>query len=468
MASLSPIEEARALIVKGDGTGAMDKLAEILNGDFYHTEALFLLGGLFIERGMNGVGAVITSAAIDSRETREGKPFPEALLNLGGAHKHERQNDLAQIAWLAALKSETLPKERCKIMTNLASLHINEGDPTPALEWCDKALALDPNNYQTKAQRGMACLELGLWREGWEGWMATYANGDRKKRSYIDVPDWDGSPGKTVIVYGDQGIGDEIFNANCLPDIIRISKKVIFDCHPRLPALFQRSFPEIEVYGTRKHISQVDWLDDCGADASICVADLPRFFRNTDAEWGDGRAYLKAAPFADGGGHRLRIGLSWTGGVKRTRTDLRSLPIDALVPILRSRPDAEWFSLQYTDNAAREVCELEEKTGIHIAHYPGWVECFDYDRTASFVSSLDLLITVTTTAHDLASALGVPNWVLVPSRPSWRFQLKGTTLPWYGSARLFRQHKDGEWSGVIEEIAEKLKHWGREYADAAC
>ena len=163
------------------------------------------------------------------------------------------------------------------------------------------------------------------------------------------------------------------------------------------------------------------------------------------------------APFANSRNSSLRIGVSWTGGTKKTRSELRSLPVSALEPILRARPDAQWFSLQYTPNAAREVCELEEKTGIRISHYPGWVECFDYDFTASFVASLDLVITVTTAAHDLAGGLGVPNWVLVPYRTSWRFQpFGGERLPWYDSTRLFRQTRDGIWDDPINEIAGRL------------
>jgi hypothetical protein len=155
-------------------------------------------------------------------------------------------------------------------------------------------------------------------------------------------------------------------------------------------------------------------------------------------------------------GEGMRIGLSWTGGTKRTRIDLRSLPIDALEPILQARPDAQWFSLQYTPNAARDVCELEERTGIRISHFPGMVECYDYDRTASFAATLDLIITVCTTVHHLGGSLGIPTWTLVPSRPSWRYMVKGERLPWYSSARLFRQERDGDWREPINRVAQEL------------
>lgn len=459
----SALDEARTLIMRGDYDPAIQRLTEHLDSDFYHDEALFLLGGCLLAKGRNGLAAVITSAAVDARKTKQGKGFPEAMMNLGVCYMNERHNDVAERIWLDALKVEPLAKGRALILVNIAGLYTHAGQPERAIEYCDMALKEDPKCHGARAQRGMACLELGRWAEGWAGWRSTYATGDRQKRNYgPGISEWDGSPGKTVIVWGDQGIGDELWGAGCLRDMQRVCKRVIFECHPRLTKLFQRSFPEIEVHGTRKVLSELPWLADSGAEAAIAMADMPGFLRNTDESWGDGAPYLKAERMTDVGdgvrheaGGPMRIGLSWTGGTKRTKTHLRSIPINELEPILKARPDAQWFSLQYTDNAAREVCEFEERTGIRISHFPGWVECFDYDKTASFVDSLDLVITVGTAVHDLASALGVPNWVLIPSRPGWRFQIKGN-LPWYGSARPFRQLRDGDWTGIVKVLAAEL------------
>jgi tetratricopeptide (TPR) repeat protein len=452
------LEEAKSLLGRGDIAAAIPKLAMCLNDDFFNDEILFLLGGCFIGQGMNGLGAVVTSAAIDARAGRN-HPFPEALRNLGTAYKAEHNNEVAEKVWRAGLKHETIPSERAKTLANMSGLFVNEGQPLRAIELCDEALMEDPNNAVAQTHRGMACLELGRWREGFTGWLSTYRTGDRNKRTYRDIPEWDGSPGKRLIVWGDQGVGDELFYGTCLRDLARISKHITFDCHPRLDRLFQRSFPEFTVHGTRKDLTDLPWLSGCDAEAAVALADLPCFLR-LDGEW-DNRPYLKTQGYDDPllkkSSRRPRIGLSWTGGSKKTRQHLRSLSIQALEPIVKARPDAQFFSLQYTPDAAREVCELEEKTGIRIAHYPSWVECRDYDRTASFVVSLDLVITVCTTVHHLGGALGVPTWTLVPSRPSWRYQVESTTLPWYSSVKLYRQQSDGDWSAPVQRVAADLE-----------
>lgn len=458
----SPLEIARASFFKGDIDGALQQLSDVLNTEFFHAEALFLLSGVMMAKGKHGLAAVLASAAIDARQATEKKPFPEAMTAFGAAHKMVGNREMAEKVWLETLKVETLPKERSKLWHNISGLYINEGQPGKALAYCDKALKEDRHNTETWVHRGMACLEMGRWRDGWHGLGQVYRAGTLQRRTYRDLPEWDGKPDRAVIVYGDQGVGDEIFFSECLRDLIGMSRLVTFDCHPRLVNLFKRSFPEIAIHGTRKNVSGgMEWVDDCEADCSICLSQLPGCFRN-EGGW-SGEPWLKAAPDIPESSPDIaktppdivrlpRIGISWTGGTKNTHQAYRSLDIAALEPILRARPDAQWFSLQYTPDAARQVCELEERTGIRISHFPGWVECFDYDRTASFVASLDLVITVCTTAHHLGGALGVPTWTLVPKRANWRYcGGGGESLPWYNSARLFRQDKDGDWTGPINK-----------------
>ncbi len=475
---MSPFEEGQNFMMRGDLDSAVKKFVEALNGDFFNDEILFYLGSCFQTMGWNGIAAVVTSAAIDGRIAHK-RPSVDALINLGCCYKAEQKIDLARSIWEDALKQDTSPRNRAGILANIGSLYVNEGCPEKAVPFCDEALAVDPTSFHAKSTRGLACLELGRWKEGWEGWKATFYTGQRTKKLYRrpgeteNIPEWDGSPDKTVIVWADQGLGDEIYYASCFNDMIRHSKRVILDCHPRLDKLFARSFPMAEVHGTRKDMTELPWLEGCDADAAICMAELPYFFRQ-NGEW-NGKPYLTAekAESRDKSYAQLgirmadwpprRIGISWAGGSKTTRSNYRCMALAQLEPVIRALPNAEWFSVQYTehgplDNAAREVCEFEEKTGIRIKHFPGWVECFDYDRTASFVASLDLVITVCTTVHHLAGALGVPVWTMVPSRMSWRYGVRGEALPWYGSARLFRQEQNGDWSGVIERIAGELAH----------
>src|ERR1700744_1251788 len=288
--------------------------------------------------------------------------------------------------------------------------------------------------------------------EGFRRYDIGFKAGTRAHRTYEGVKPYQFTgyqeiAGKTVIVWGDQGIGDEIMFASCIPDLIKDAKRVIFDCHPRLVSLFERSFG-IECHGTRK-TQMMDWHLASSADVSIPLSSLATIYRSQGKF--PGKPYLTREGINYG--HTGRIGVAWAGGIAQTRADLRSIELDDLSPLLHL--NTEWHSLQYKDNAAQELAKFEEKTGIHVKHYPGHVQCENYAKTASYLKSLDLVITVCTSIVHLAGALGVPCWCLVPSKPAWRYGNSGVSMPWYDSVRLFRQ-KDGDWPSLINEVKEAL------------
>lgn len=457
-------ERAKVHIDRGETDQAIQALGNHLNLDFNDADALFMLGACFISRGFHGIAAALTYQALKIKPK-----FPDALINLGGCFKRENRHEQAEGIWRAGLDIQDIPLERAKLYNNLGTLFVNEGRPDKAIAYFDEGVRLAPEMPDLQFNRALAYLEQGQWRRGWKGYERGWESGDRRSRHYKKLPLWDGSPDQRVIVWGEQGVGDEILFASCLPDLIRISTKVIFDCHHRLEKLFERSFPEVEIHGTRKQLNNLDWVEACEADAHVCISSLPSHFRNEDKDF-PGKPFLKADALAIPGKTlhlyesdgtpittpgKPRVGLSWTGGTKKTRRDLRSIPLADLVPVLKA-VDADFYSLQYTPNAAREACELEETTGIRVKHFPGWVEHKDYDRTASFVASMDLVITVGTAVHHLSNALGVPTWTLCPAKPSWRYTEKARL--WYAeTSRQFRQ-KDGEdWTPVINEVATALK-----------
>lgn len=457
MSSTTLFEQAKVHIDRGEIDAAAHCLVNHLNGDFHDDVALMMLGGCLLSKGQNGLCAAVTHRAIEIRRAK-GKPFPEALTNLGGAFKAENRLEMAEEIWTLALEAEDLPHERAKILSNLAGCHINEGRPERAVDYLDQALSIRPDLIGAQFNRGLAHLELGNWQQGWQDYEAGFASGDRRTRRYRDIPPWDGEPDQTVIVWGEQGVGDEILFASCLPDLIAMSRRVIFDCHPRLVETFKRSFPGVEVHGTRKIQGELDWLDEVDADASVCLSSLPMYFRNRDEDF-PGKPFLKANPTMPSdllrAGYKPQIGIAWAGGTKKTRQDLRSVPLDAWLPVLRAI-DADFYSLQYTASAAREVCELEEQAGIRVKHYPGWVECKDYDRTISFAASMDLVITVCTAMHHAANAVGTPTWTLVPSKPAWRYGAKGEL--WYRETNRFFRQADGEtWEPVMARVADALR-----------
>jgi len=389
----------------------------------------------------------------------------EILNALGTCYKHENNVPVARAMFQQA--QEGLPINS-DIQNNLGTLYINEGKPEEALTHLDAAIEVQPDHAQAHWNRALAYLEMGDYGRGWPEYQWGLKANVRMDRNYTrdPLPYWDGTPGKRLVVYGEQGIGDEILFASCLPDLLRACPDTVFECHKKLHTLFCNSFPNIDIYPTREDEILTWPLKQDGTqryefDAKIALGDVPRFFRPNLKSF-PGTPYIKPSAAAElKWNERLHnlprkpnIGISWVGGHKRTRVEVRSLSLEALLPLLRQ--DVNWISLQYT-NCEQEIAAFKEKHGIDIHHWPEATHSPNYDDTAGLVANLDLVITVCTSVVWLAGSMGVPTWVMTPSRPAWRYRLDLDTTPWFNSITLFRQQPGTvDWTPVVEEVADNL------------
>lgn len=343
-------------------------------------------------------------------------------------------------------------KQSSMFPANLGMTYFSERDFKEAQKWCEKALSLDPESKAAQNTLGMCYLSLGKWDKAWELYSASVGGKFRKQIQFNEEPMWDGAPGKHVVFYGEQGLGDEIMYASCLPDALKVCASVTVECDKRLTGLFKRSFPGVTVHGTRRQ-DAVEWPAKQQIDASLPVGQLPQFFRKSPKDC-PGEPYLVADPerrvqwraLFDSMGPKPKIGICWSGGSKHNKPKERAIGLEAMKPLLEAI-DAEWISLQYKDPT-----EEIKASGLPIRHYKRACETDDYDDTAAMVAELDMVIGVHTTAHHLAGALGVPGLILVPARTIWIYCLPDGSMPWYGSATLFKQREAEPWKKTIERL----------------
>lgn len=433
--------------------GHIDEAATIfmqaLSEDFNNPEALFLLASCFLGKDQYGTAANLYKQCLDI------KKMPEAMQNLGACYKSVNKTDEAEQIWELGKPLATTPRMLSQFHANIGGCYVNNNTPDIALKHYQKALEVDPTNLAVQFNMGLAYLEKGDWKEGFGRYDMGFPAGNRSYRMYEGVKPYKGGgvdeiTDRTVIVWGDQGIGDEIMFASCIPDLIKDAKKVIFDCHPRLVTLFERAFG-IECHGTRK-TQMMDWHLTSGADVSIPLSTLATIYRSNGEFPSKPYIYLtKKDPCLPMKATKPRIGISWIGGVQSTRKDLRSMPLLDWEDLIDSAPWADWYSFQYTDGAAKEVAEFEEKTSLHVRHFPGRVQCDDYATTCEFVREMDLIITVCTSIIHAAGSQGVPCFVLTPSKPVWTIGM-GEKMPWYDSVTLFRQPEHGDWKSVFQNV----------------
>jgi tetratricopeptide (TPR) repeat protein len=441
---------AKLLQERGEHDAAFSIFCEALTADFDDYDSLYRLGLSFAARGHYGPAANILARCAQANPK-------DALVFLDLAHCFRQTDQIDKAEELLRLAVTLTDDARLKSMLvgNIAGCYCNNGTPERGIELYDEAIAIDPTNKHHVFNKGLLQLEMSQWEEGFKNYEFGFTTGQRPVRTYEGVTPWRPGvdiKGKTVIVWGEQGIGDEIMSASMIPDLMRDAGRVIFDCHPRLVALFERSFG-IKCYGTRK-TTNFDWWRNEQADVSMSITSLGTLYRS--------KGEFPGTPYLKRENHKpdlvndcAHIGIAWAGGTIRNKSQVRSIPLEQWAPLLKAFPKAQFYSLQYQDNAATEVAEFREKTGIDIIHNPGRVQCQDYSRTADFVGNLDLVISVCTSVIHLAGALGVPCWVLTPSKPAWRYGLKGKRMAWYSSVTLYRQTGD-EWGDVFAEVQKDL------------
>lgn len=431
-------EQATALHGEGKYAEAEELYDKLLTQNPTNPGLLATLGTMYLTMNKVGLAIALLEASI-----KNGSRQSDVYSNLGLAYKYAGLPEKAMAALRESMKGKN---PSAKGIANFAGMFVEAGDPQRCIDLCKKSLKLEPDLALAHWNLSLVLLGEGRWAEGWDEYEWGMRDGGmRVERAIGGLPQWDGTPGKTVAVYGEQGLGDEILFASMLPDLMK-TNTVVLECHPRLVTLFQNSFPGLKVYGTRKD-DEIHWLDDQPLDYQISIGSLGKFYRRSREAF-PGTPYLKADSLPRG--DKFRVGISWTGGMKAGRILKRTVPLSWWKSILDVR-DVEFVSLQYTD--CKDEIDAVNALGYDIKVMDEYVKAEDYNETARLVKSCDLVISVATSVYHLAGALGVPAWVMVPNNPPWREQRQGG-IPWYRSVRAYRQPESeaDAWIPVVERV----------------
>jgi hypothetical protein len=315
--------------------------------------------------------------------------------------------------------------------------------------------------------RGLLWLLTGDFARGWPEYEWRWADPNVRLRSF-SRPRWDGSSlsGKTILVCAEQGIGDEIMFASCIPDLVKRAGHVVLECDSRLVPLFSRSFPGVGVSAAcpADHGNPVPGSP--AIDVQIAAGSLPGYLRRSWQDFPEPHAYLVPDPGAvakwerryQEAGDGLNVGISWRGGRKAERGK-RSTSLDQWADLLRTE-EVSFVNLQYGGSRA-EINEVSSRCGVQILDWEDANPLVNLDDFAAQIAALDLVISIDNATVHMAGALGVPVWVLQPFAPEWRWLLDREDSYWYPGVRQFRQSMPGNWGAVFERVATELNRMRR-------
>lgn len=381
--------------------------------------------------------------------------LPEAHKNHGDALLVQRNLEQAIAAYDRAL---ALRPEYMEAMTELATVLRATGDLDRSLLYLRRLREIYPEHPTAVFREALIYLLQGEFAAGWRCYEQRWGTADHATpMREIPQPLWRGEhlAAGRVLLWPEQGVGDEIMFAGLIPDAMRTGSHFVLECDRRLQPLFARSFPEIEVITDRNAAGD----PNCQIEAHLPIASLPSLFRR---EMGTFAAtvspYLKPDPakleqlrLRYGDGRRL-IGVSWYSNNEKTGA-LRSIDLSHWIPLLKC-PEFRCVSLQYGDHETlRDQAIAAQATVLLDANVDQMVNMDDF---AAQVAGMDLVVTIDNTTAHMAGALGVPVWVLVPFSPDWRWMAEGHTSPWYQTMRIFRQTRRDDWDSVMEQVVDAL------------
>ena len=326
----------------------------------------------------------------------------------------------------------------------------------------EKTIAIDPECAEARHNRALVLLLTGQFEEGWREYEWRWrSEGFSTPLRPFPQGWWNGSAegvGK-LLVWGEQGIGDEVQFSGPIRYIASQGIDVVVECDRRLVPLLRRSFPETIVLERTNPPSPL--LKDPSITHQIPMASIPQAlglspnsmpFKNPfmvpDKEKRDRfrNEYKRDRDYA-------LVGISWRSGNKQEGLK-RSIGLEYWGPILKVM-GTRFVNLQYGE-CSRELEAACNQFGVEVLEDKKVDTLRDLESFAAQMAALDMVISVDNSTVHFAGALGVEVWAMLPTVPDWRWGLEGERTCWYPTMRLFRQEQRGKWEPVVSRVAQEL------------
>jgi tetratricopeptide (TPR) repeat protein len=347
--------------------------------------------------------------------------------------------------------------ELAEIVKNMGGAWLGLERHNAAIACLEQAIAMGADDDQTRTNKSLAYLNIGRFAEGWADYDCRLSQANAASRRYPQAR-WDGEHvDGTLLVWGEQGLGDQIIYASMIEEAASCAVSVVLEVEPRLVPLFSRSFPMIDVIAIKRELYAGDFA------AQIPIGSLGRYLR---PDWQSftqpERGFLRADPVRTAelrdrlhANRRQVIGLSWRSQNNKHAKSKTALLRD-FEAILRL-PNCRFIDLQYGDTSEeRQV--IEQELGVRVENLADIDNTNDIDGLAALICACDKVVTVSNTTAHLAGALGRETIVVLPAGHArmWYWFKGHDDSPWYPGVRLKRLGAGQSWAEAVAAVADEL------------
>lgn len=354
---------------------------------------------------------------------------------------------------------------------NVGMTQSDLNDPHGALKTYESLLEKIPLNKKAmrdlvKFYSSFEYLKIGELKIGWAQYEAGFnpmIPAGREPRRTFPMPQWRGENlnGKKILIWREQGIGDELLFSSCLIDLIGTNAEIHFECSSRLVTTFKRSFPQF--YIKPEPILEVnDYIESLKTfDYHIPIGSLPGILRCSLTEFKKQQPFIKIdqkrkdfyrEKIKSISSNKL-VGICWRSGLLDPLRNRHYTSLTDWKDIL-TLDGYSFINLQYGDCEA-EICEAEKLFGIKIIRWNDLDLKNDFDGVFSLVSCLDAVITAPTTVCSISGSLGIPTLIVSRNLPWDALSAPNGEYPWYKNASIVHD-PEGQYASMALPEASKF------------
>ena len=381
--------------------------------------------------------------------------YAEAWSNRGVALNDLRRHEEALASYERAIELKPNYAEAwCNRGVALKYLRRHE----EALASHERAIELKPDYAEAIYSKGLLQLSHKEFLGGFENYLWRW-----KTRSFsspalmTDLPLCDRTKGgESLLLWAEQGIGDEIFYAGLLAQALERFSSIRLVADRRLHLTLSRSFPTITLFerGQTLKPESLKGMDSqapignlayvLGLDSEAILSTRGPFLV-ADRERRDELRLL--APFSNG---KTICGLAWKSHNKDFGEE-KSIGLEQLEPIL-TNTRLEFVNLQYGDVDA-DIQKVRDRFDVKIHQIKGVDAHNDIDGLLALIDACDIVVTTSNVTAHLAGSIGKRGCVFVPLAKGriWYWHPGDVDSFWYPGLKVFHQRDMRDWTDTIRQ-----------------
>jgi tetratricopeptide (TPR) repeat protein len=380
--------------------------------------------------------------------------YSNALNNFGLCHLELGNFAKAEAAFKSAIDAKPTHLEA---MRNLGHTYAVQNDFDNAKIWFRRAILINQSDAETNYSLGRMLVKNYQFKEGFGlfDWRWRTA-----EKALLKVPAktriWDGKHKQSVLLWAEQGVGEEIMFASMISEASALSQKTIVQCDKRLIPLFKRSFSSNIIY-----VDRITPLAQSNVDFHLPFGSLPILFRKSiEAFRPSSEGYLKNDPAKTAiirenivkTEKEILIGVSWRTFSRTPNAKKRNIDLIEIVSRLRKR-GIKFVSLQYGEVEV-DIKDVEAKLGVRVMQLKEIDVNDDFLMLGNLIKACDVVISIDNAVAHLSGALGATTKLLLPYDADWRWGANTQSSYWYDSVEILRQSHTNDWSIPLAKLSE--------------